>query len=343
LIDNVRDVICSLDAGGVLLSANAAAQPMFGCQATDLIGKLFFDLIATEDRQRVITLMRSLPVATGTTMRIQTRLNGRGSDAVHVVLSAYWSAVDQSYYCILHDDTERWQIQRMRRQFVAMITHDLRSPLNSIINTFDAIEEQLYSPLSPRGLERIQDSIRNIDRMLRLLADLLSLVNVDATSIAVELAPTSLKEIVDESIGSVRAHAEHDNIGIEAELIEVSVLADRHRMVQVLVNLLSNAVKFSISDAVVQVCCTADKNIARIEVKDTGRGISPADQKLIFEPYRQVESGTANLKLKGTGLGLTVCKTIVEAHNGRIGVISEESVGSTFWIEIPLSSQSTST
>lgn len=335
LIDNARDVICTLDADGIFLSVNAAATSMLGRDPDHIVGKLFLDFVAAEERKKVNTLLQSLASTTSKTARIQTRLTGQDGVIVYVLLAVNWSASDRLLYCLLHDISERWQIERMKRQFVAMITHDLRSPLNSIMNTLDALEEGIYSPSSAKGGERIYESVQNIERMLQLLTDLLSLVNVDATSIAVELQNANLREIIQESIGSVRAYAEQGKISIETDLVDSVVVADKMRMVQVLVNLLANAIKFSRSGTSVIVRCIEDSAIVRIEVTDSGRGISQADQKLIFEPYRQAQSSRTSPQMEGTGLGLTICKSIIESHNGKIGVISAESKGSTFWIEIP--------
>jgi signal transduction histidine kinase len=107
-------------------------------------------------------------------------------------------------------------------------------------------------------------------------------------------------------------------------------------MVQVLVNLLTNAIKFSTPRGSVSVSSHRDGKVVRIEVTDQGVGISEADQKIIFDPYKQAKQQKGQRKVEGTGLGLTICKSIVEAHNGTIGVVSAKPQGITFWIEIPV-------
>src|SRR5262249_50011568 len=146
----------------------------------------------------------------------------------------------------------------------------------------------------------------------------------------------SLNEVIQASIDSVSTYADQNGIHLEGPDTQIPLYADPDRIVQVLVNLLSNAIKFSPGDSSVVVSATAVDDEVEVRVKDRGRGVPAHLREAVFERFRQVASSDATDK-GGTGLGLPICKEIVELHGGKIGVESEEGQGSTFWFRLPLS------
>ncbi|HEY9712846.1 MAG TPA: ATP-binding protein, partial [Chroococcales cyanobacterium] len=334
VVENARDLICTLDADGVFMTVNPAAREILGRDPDSLIGRVFLDLVAASDRERVNTHLQNLAKGVDVS-RLECKMLTKDGSTIDILLTANWAQSDNSFYCVAHNVTHMRQLERMKRQFVAMITHDLRSPLSSVLNTLDAIAAGIYSIYSDKGVTRVNEAKQNIDRMLHLLSDLWEMEKFDAAALTIDFASVDLSEIVEESVGSVRAFAEQQNINISVESEHCLIDADRTRMVQVLVNLLSNAVKFSPAGATVSVRALCRNNLVTAEIIDRGKGISLEDQKIIFEPYKQAAQTKAEKRIEGTGLGLAICKSIMEGHSGSIGVRNTEPSGSTFWIELP--------
>jgi signal transduction histidine kinase len=175
---------------------------------------------------------------------------------------------------------------------------------------------------------------QNIERLIVLLNDLFDLEKLESGTIDIAPSEVSLASILARSIDSVSMFAEKHKVKLATSDVEMIVYADGNRLVQVLVNLLSNAIKFSPQNGAVSLVVSSLDGELEIGVKDQGPGIPPAQADAIFEAYRQVEG--QDIKKGGTGLGLTICKSIIEAHGGRIGVTSEVGKGSVFWFKIPL-------
>ncbi|HEY9715594.1 MAG TPA: HAMP domain-containing sensor histidine kinase, partial [Chroococcales cyanobacterium] len=208
--------------------------------------------------------------------------------------------------------------------------------LSSVLNTLDALSDGVYVAASEKGATRINEAVQNIDRMELLISDLLQMREFDASALSLQKEKTSLTELIEEALGSVRAYAEQQKIALVTELTDCNLHIDRGQMVRVVINLLANAIKFSISGS--QVIARAQPQTAsvRIEITDHGVGIPLNEQASVFEPYKQSSQEADAHRVKGTGLGLTICKSIVEAHGGKIGVESALPQGSTFWIELPV-------
>jgi PAS domain S-box-containing protein len=316
------------------LTANPAAQELLGYPPEELIGRLFLDLVLDKDRQRA-SLLFQVVSSSDQKSTIECQMVCKNSDIKDMLISMNWSAADHSYFCVIHDVTEYRQMQRLKRQFVAMITHDLRSPLGSVLGTLALIAKQYYSMDSEQGSTRVVEAIQSVDRMLVLISELLECSKFEAASLKLNLEKVNVSSIIQESIGSVRGYADQQNITLSSETTDDAwINVDRPQLVRVLVNLLANAIKFSAVGSGVEIRSSKELTSVRIEVLDRGRGISLEDQQTIFEPYKQVGQSANNLK--GTGLGLTICKSIIEAHGGIIGVESAVQRGSIFWIVIPI-------
>ncbi|MGH9551557.1 MAG: sensor histidine kinase, partial [Terriglobales bacterium] len=176
----------------------------------------------------------------------------------------------------------------------------------------------------------------SVMRLLNLVSDLLDYEKLKAGQMKLVFGPTSAAAVVEESTRAVQPFAQKHRVTIFArEQQDISLVADGERLIRVLINLLSNAVKFSPSGARVEISVhDLDEGFVQFDVSDNGPGIPPEFQGQIFEKYKQAES-SGDGRIKGTGLGLPICKAIVEAHYGTIGVESEPYKGSRFWFRVP--------
>lgn len=233
---------------------------------------------------------------------------------------------------------ERLRIERAMNEFVSIVSHELRTPLTSLRGSLGLIEGGVVGELPPQMAQLVEIARFNTDRLVRLVNDMLDLTRIEAGRLDLQLRPLDPEDLVEAAFAEIRGLAEQARVRLtdRADPGRRPVLADRDRVVQVLINLLSNAIKASPPGAVVEafVGPAADGRI-RLEVRDEGPGIPSTEMRRIFEKFQQLD-GDDGRRRGGTGLGLTISKAIVEQHGGSIGVESEPGGGSTFWFDLPV-------
>lgn len=237
---------------------------------------------------------------------------------------------------MLQDVTQKYELDRLKGEFVAVVSHDLRAPLSSIQLFLALMEEESADRLPPDLLKSLAIAKRSTSRLLNLVNDILDFARVESGNFTVRLGPASIREIVDQSVQAISDFAQKHKIAIDQECADVQIEADEERLIQVLINLIANAIKFSPDGEKIFVSATTDQSNLTISVKDNGRGIPQEHQLAIFQKYKQVEDSDSK-RGKGTGLGLPICKAIIEQHGGTIGVDSSPGQGSRFWFRIPIS------
>jgi signal transduction histidine kinase len=276
----------------------------------------------------VRTITRRLDILVDNTQRLPKHLPLnqilRGSDEI--------AQLDQAFHQMAQQLKE---VEEMKQQFVAMVSHDLRTPLTSVCGFLEMLRQGAYGDLSSQGSQRTQLAERNIQRLIALINDLLDMEKLESGQLELiqELIP--LEPVITRSLDAVRVFAEQHKVQLVADPVDYIVYGDTNRLIQVLVNLVSNAVKFSPPDSAVTVAAVPIDDFIEVRIIDKGRGVPAAYREVIFERFRQVKATDATQK-GGTGLGLAICKAIVEQHGGKIGVESEEGKGSTFWFRVPL-------
>jgi signal transduction histidine kinase len=228
------------------------------------------------------------------------------------------------------------EAERLKDEFFGMVSHEMRTPLTSIIGYTELLGDFEAENLSKQGRGFLEVIERNARREMRLVGDLLALVRIEAGSFSVEPEVIELTAVARASADAALPRAEAEKLKLTANLEEIpSSLGDPHRLGQVIDNLLTNAIKFTPEDGEVVLSLRREGGIAVLEVADTGIGI-PADEKeKLFERLYRASSAT-DRHIPGLGLGLTITKAIVEAHEGRISVESEIGEGTTFRVELPL-------
>lgn len=235
------------------------------------------------------------------------------------------------------DVTERLHAQRMKDEFVSIVSHELRT-LTSIRGSLGLIEGGVAGELPAKARELVRIARSNTDRLVRLINDILDLDKMEAGRVILQREPLDAWAVVDEVIGQMHGYAEQASVSVE-EAGRVPdcppVHADHDRLVQILTNLLSNAIKFSPEGGRVEVKVTQRQGRLRFSVTDHGPGIAPADVPRLFQKFHQLDASDTRAR-GGSGLGLVIAKSLVEAHHGQIGVDSQLGQGSTFFFEIPI-------
>jgi signal transduction histidine kinase len=236
---------------------------------------------------------------------------------------------------LLAEQNERLrEADRLKDEFVALISHDLRTPLTSIMGYVElAMDDELLGEEPRSYLEVVQ---RNSDRLLRLVNDLLFVARLEAGELDLHPAEIDLGAVVRQAVEEARPRAAGKGIELGCEVQSVPPLpADKGRMFQLLDNLVSNAIKFTPEGGRVEVRLLERASRVRLEVSDTGIGIPKEDQGRLFERFFRASTATER-HIQGTGLGLYIACAIAEAHGGTIEVASEPGRGTTFCVELPL-------
>ncbi|HEY9788231.1 MAG TPA: ATP-binding protein [Candidatus Obscuribacterales bacterium] len=237
---------------------------------------------------------------------------------------------------VIQDVTERYELERRKHEFIAMVTHDLRTPLASVQMFLQMLEKSVFGPLPEKGMRSLAKVQNSVGRLITMVHDILDFEKLEAGRHELFLARTNFSDIIDAAVDAVEEFAKKHGISVQTPepKAHIEIVVDANRLTRVLINLLSNAVKFSPEGEVVALSVHNREDQIEVRVSDRGRGIPKTHIEAIFEKYKQVEAQDSREK-GGTGLGLPICKAIVEQHGGRIGVESEVGKGSIFWFTVP--------
>ncbi|NET91109.1 MAG: response regulator [Kamptonema sp. SIO1D9] len=232
-----------------------------------------------------------------------------------------------------------------KSEFLANMSHEIRTPMNAILGVSELLLRGQFSPEQRKLLEMLK---ANGKRLLKLIDDILDLSKIEARKLNLHSRPFNLDELLQSLNDSFASQANQKQIQLNLEVaanVPKDLTGDDFRLNQVLSNLVSNAIKFTeVGEVKITVSRVAEENAIatlRFTVQDTGIGIAPEQQENLFQPFTQADSSTTR-QYGGTGLGLTICRRIVQLMNGEIGVESNLGEGSTFWLTVPLERVSTS-
>ncbi len=251
---------------------------------------------------------------------------------VEMSIAKYTLATDHMYVCSILDMTERYQLEQVKREFVSIVSNDLRTPLTSIKHVLSIASDEIFGSISEEGKRSVTLAMRECDRLIGLISDLLSPGGVESGKLPLNRDHCSLDSIVNRAINAISNYAREQNINIEVRCSDLVLYADENRLIQVFVNLLSNAVKYSPQNTTIQVYTSVTAKDVQIAVTDQGIGIEQEAHQRIFERFAQARPEDEKT---GSGLGLAICKLIVEDHHGTIEVESKPGHGSTFKVTLP--------
>jgi signal transduction histidine kinase len=228
-------------------------------------------------------------------------------------------------------------VSRHKSEFLANMSHELRTPLNAIIGFSELLQQQLVGELNEQQLGYVDDVLDAGRHLLSLINEILDLAKVEAGKMELDLADVSLRPTLESGLtmNAERASRAGVALGLTLDPEEITVRADERKLRQVVFNLLSNAVKFTPADGRVDVSASITDGVVEVAVADTGPGIAPEDQELIFEEFRQARADSGN-RHDGTGLGLPLSRKFIELHGGRLWVESVPGAGSTFRFTLPV-------
>ena len=344
IVETAQDAFIGVNFEGRITDWNSQAEVMLGWRRDEILGQPLERLVPERFAGTIHKAMQEF-ASTGKASFINTKLErlvqtrDSGELAVEVRVGLINNSKLKFFSAFLHDISERKQVERMKNEFISTASHELRTPLTAIYAALSLVNSGMAGDLPPDAKELLDISYRSADRLVRLINDILDVEKVESHSMVYHRAVQPLLPLLAESIRATQGYA--DPYQVRFELApgsdeDARVWVDADRLTQVMVNLLSNAAKFSSSGgAVVTVSLRRAADSVRVSVTDTGMGIAEEFRGRIFQRFAQAD-GSDRRQKGGTGLGLNICKSIIEAHQGRIDFVSEPGKGSTFYFDLPL-------
>ncbi|MGF6657045.1 PAS domain S-box-containing protein [Paraburkholderia youngii] len=351
LVDSVKDyAIFMLDPQGFVVSWNSGAARIKGYTHDEIVGRHFSQFYVPEEAAagkpaRELAIARQIGAVEDEGWRV--RKDGSTFWANVIITAVYdESRRLRGFAKVTRDLTERRRREELERsgermrEFLATLAHELRNPLAPVRNAVGTMQmEANLSPVVARARDLID---RQVTHLTRLVDDLLDIGRIMSDKVELRIARVDLTELVTRAIEAARPFTDSREQRVVAQVTNapVSIRGDMTRLVQVLQNLLHNASKFSPHGSVIEMRGRVDFRMAVLEVRDAGCGIPVRSLDKIFELFAQEKEGQS-FGEGGLGIGLTLCKSLVEMHGGSIVASSEgPGLGSTFTLSLPLSAQS---
>ncbi len=350
IIDNLADGLLVSDTDGKILNCNPAITRMFGLGDVDIKG-----LYCQEFIPEVLELVNQTQPNPTAVFTKELKINDK--QFLKASVTAIREANCIGSYCnclgsviLLRDITQEKEVDRMKTDFISTVSHELRTPLTSVLGFASIIQEKLEEDIFPllpddnrktkKTIGRVKGNINIIiseaERLTTLINDVLDIAKMEAGKLDWKQDKINLEKVIERSLAATSAlfYGKDLELITNIESALPQIIGDEDRLIQVLINLISNAVKFTDEGSI---SCNAKVNNSNIivSVTDTGSGISQEDCPRVFDKFKQVGEIFTD-KPQGTGLGLPICKQIIEHHGGDIWVESELNKGSTFSFSIPI-------
>ena len=334
IADYAYEAFWSIDDNFDFIAINLAGERLLGTRY-QFMNKSFYAAVPKGEHTRIAQFFAKAKQLKQT-QKFETQMLKNDGSTVDVELSAEYSVSDLNFYCVAMDISGRKEVERIKEQLMAMLSHDLKTPLSSLKFSLALLSSPEYGQLSREGENVRRIGENNVERLIQLINQLLDLHKLDAHQLKLTLKDVPVSEIIRPALEAIESIAEQKNIEVVIKAEEITVCADKDRMLQVLINLISNAIKYSPPNTqiVLAVKKLQGEWLAEFRVSDAGPGIAKEHRQLVFDRFYRIVSEDGKTE-EGTGLGLAICKAIVEAHGGKIDVENNQPRGSSFFCHIP--------
>jgi PAS domain S-box-containing protein len=349
-IEHAVDGILIGNIDGTLTDINSEGTRLTGYTKQEILTMRVEDLFPKEDLK--LSPFRYDQLLKGGIVLIERNLQRKDQSIIPVEMNTKLMP-DGSFQSFIHDITKRRQTEkelqlakdraeesdRLKTAFLANMSHEIRTPLNGILGFSQLLEDNTLSLYKKNEYLRIIRS--NGDQLLNIINDIIDVAKIEANQLIVRDTPCNLNLLFQDLYSFFGALIAKNNLSIQIQVADIpaalqgkALLLDEFRLRQILVNLLSNSMKFT-HEGLVQFGCLLKDSMIYFFVKDTGIGLNPEQQKIIFERFRQADDSTTR-QFGGTGLGLTISKSLINLMKGEIWVESDPGKGSTFYFSLPL-------
>lgn len=347
------DIISLIDESGHVQSISLAEQSMLGHRHERPTDSELFSLVHRDDFDDAASAF--IAMVTGSRSQLHVRYRVRHADGRWITVDSRAQAVTddsggfRGAVVVTRDVSARLdlelRLQELRRSaeqasraksdFLSRMSHELRTPLNAILGFSQLLQ---MDDLGVQQAEAVDHILRAGRHLLELINEVLDIARIETGHLELSSRPVLVSDVVAEAVASVGPVADKAEVGVQSAVgteDALAVLADRQRLVQVLVNLVSNAVKYNRPGGRVDISCELTRaGRVRVAVADTGQGIRAEDLQGVFEPFNRLAAAQSGVE--GTGVGLALAKHLVERMQGSVEVESVPDVGSTFFVELPM-------
>jgi signal transduction histidine kinase len=341
ILNSIADGVVVFDTNWNAILANPALTGMLDLPLELIVDKNFRDLIEHPKLStRSRTLLRAMMEydTQPPSFRIEWDQKTLSISAAQVYDYTKDRFANIGTVTVFRDFTREAEVERLKSTFVAIVSHELRTPLNAILGYAEMFKEAVYGPMNDKQVNMAERIMKNTQRLLGLINDLLDQAQMEAGKLTIQMGPVRPAELLDNLHSVMDQSARDKNLRLTSEIddsLPEVLNGDGARLQQILLNLVNNGIKFTEHGTVHVRLFSPYRNRWGIEVSDTGSGIPESELPYIFDTFRQVE-GTATRVHGGFGLGLSIVKQLVHLMNGDINVKSQIEAGSTFTITLPL-------
>jgi len=341
ILNSIADGVIVFDKNWNATMANPAITGMLGVPLELLINKNFRELLehtrlAPQSRRLLQAMIEHDTQPMG--FRIEWGEKTISVSAAQVYDNRKDNNTNIGTVTVFRDFTHEAEVEKLKSTFVGIVSHELRTPLNAVLGYAEMFKEAVYGPMNDKQVNMADRIMKNTQRLLGLINDLLDQAQMEAGKLTIHIAPLKPAELLDTLHGLMDKTASDKRLRLTSEIdddLPEILNGDAARLQQILVNLVNNAIKFTDQGEVRVGLLRTDDAKWGIEVEDTGRGIPEADIPYIFETFRQVEGTTTRIH-GGFGLGLAIVNQLVTLMSGDIKVESKVDVGTKFTVTLPL-------
>ncbi|WP_153464748.1 MULTISPECIES: two-component system histidine kinase PnpS [Sediminibacillus] len=334
VIDNMESGLMLIDEKGYVHMVNRKFLSIFGSTEKEYLGFLYYDVLDKEKIHKAVQEAFLYEEKVKVSFSISSGLERKSVEAVGAPLFNDKREL-KGAVLVFHDITELKRLEEMRKDFVANVSHELKTPITSIRGFAETLLEGAMEDTELRR-QFLEIILKESGRLQALIHDLLELSKLEKDELRLEYSEVDVPSLVHDLLPVVSQQADKKQIELTVDLPDQFVaVVDGERLKQVFINLLNNAVNYTPEQGKVTLAITGDGDKWRITVSDTGIGIPEKAQSRIFERFYRVDRARSR-NTGGTGLGLAIVKHIVEAHKGSIFLESKVNEGTVFTIELPL-------
>lgn len=325
VIENATDIICTLDSRLRFISANPAIESHWGYERNEILETSMLDLVLADDRQNTEQACRTL-ITRNTPLLLENSIRKKDGDYTDALWSMQQS--EDLIFCVVRDISERKQIERFKQQFLSMISHDLRTPITTILVGIELMSAGALGEFTPEGSAKLLDSRHRIKNVLSLINDLLDLEKMEAGQMHFDITDIDLTLILDAVMIEAQSAAAKRNIRVDGSLDELRTLADKDRITRALLTILNFICNRAPDFSPVWVNATCGDNTIAINITDQGKKIPAAELSGLFELFASTQE-ISNNSLEENILGLPLSATILKLHGGSIAINSTDE--KTIW------------
>ena len=340
MVNRLTDGVMTTDAQKLIVQVNPAFLHMIGYHGEEVVGRHVTDIIHNDNLLESIEQAINMSPDTFTEITEEIQFTENSEEKIFSARCApFRGRMNENLgtITVLHDITTLKKMDQMKSDFVSMVSHEIRSPMNSLLMQLKIIGDGLAGAVTEKQQEILQRASEKILNLNNLVTELLDLSRIESGLIAHEKEQVDMgKLLVEQKIfHSPYAKEKQINILVNCSDNLPLIFANRQNMEEVFSNLITNAIKYSPSGGSITISAATENEYLKLQVADTGFGIAEEDLEKIFTRFYRVKDSNTR-QIHGTGLGLAIVKSIIESHHGKISVASEVGSGTTFTVFLPL-------